>query len=273
MGPQENQGLAPAATATFAFDRKLVQSRVTDRRGVRKDHVIITRKFNRTGCCSLAIALVSLAHANAQGTVGAPGRQEVASPAPLSSDGLAGRILRGRTHTSANARVSVPSSESLPLTRRSAPRESAPSVSGETRLGGSGALTTVLASLGIVLSVFFTFVWATRRAAPKGLAALPGEVVESLGRAPLAARQQMQLIRLGNRLLLLSVTAQGAETLAEVTDPDEVDRLSGLCQQGRAGSVTGTFRQVLAQFSSEPSPAGFVDRHNVATARGRRRAG
>lgn len=129
-------------------------------------------------------------------------------------------------------------------------------------------MTTVLASLGVVLASFFVFVWATRRSSPQGLAALPTEVVESLGRAPLAGRQQMQLIRLGNRLLLLSVTPQGAETLAEVTDVDEVNRLAGLCQQGSAGSVTNTFRQVLTQFSAEPSASGFVDQYQVAASAG-----
>ncbi len=121
-----------------------------------------------------------------------------------------------------------------------------------------GMLTTAFGSLAIVLSLFFLVLWVMRRAAPSGTAVLPTEVIELLGRAPLNARQQMQLIRLGNRLLLLSVTAQGAETLAEITDQSEVDRLAGLCQQQRAGSVSETFRQVLTQFSSEPAQAGFV---------------
>jgi hypothetical protein len=43
------------------------------------------------------------------------------------------------------------------------------------------------------------------------------------------------------------VTPHGAETLTEVTDVTEVDRLAGLCQQQRPGSVTASFRHVLAQ--------------------------
>ena len=61
----------------------------------------------------------------------------------------------------------------------------------------------------------------------------------------------MQLLRIGNRLLLLSVTATDARTLTEITDPSEVDRLAGLCQQTRPESVTATFRHILAQCSGD----------------------
>lgn len=147
------------------------------------------------------------------------------------------------------------------------------------RNSGKQATATVIGSLSVVLAAFFVLVWLSRKTAPKGLAPLPGEVFESLGRAPLSARQQMQLIRLGNKLILLSVTATGAETLTEITDIDEVNRLAGLCQQGRSGSISDTFRQVLSQYADEPAPGGFVgdpshsqaDVANRTTRRGIRR--
>ena len=39
------------------------------------------------------------------------------------------------------------------------------------------------------------------------------DVVQVLGRAPLSGKQQMHLVRFGGKLLLLSVTPSGAETL------------------------------------------------------------
>lgn len=151
-------------------------------------------------------------------------------------------------------------------------RESSPGSSGKR------ATTTVLVSLGVVLGTFFVLVWLSKKTTPKGLAPLPGEVFESLGRAPLTGRQQMQLIRLGNKLVLLSVTATGVETLTEITDIDEVNRLSGLCQQDRSGSITESFRNVLSQYADEPAPDGFVgdasasqaDLANRSSRRGRR---
>ncbi len=109
------------------------------------------------------------------------------------------------------------------------------------------SLGPMASGLAIVLGLFLAAAWVLRRAAPKSATLLPGEVVEVLGRAPLAGRQQMHLLRCGNKLLLVSVTPTGAETLTEVTDPVEVDRLSGLCRQAHPQSATATFRQVFQQ--------------------------
>ena len=117
--------------------------------------------------------------------------------------------------------------------------------------GGMPSMITVVGSLAVVLGIFMLIAWGMRRLAPPGQIVLPGEVFEVLGRAPLAGRQQVHLIRCGKKLLLVSVTTDGAETLTEVTDPLEVDRLLGLCEQAKPGSATATFRQVLGQLSKE----------------------
>ena len=115
---------------------------------------------------------------------------------------------------------------------------------------GLQSLVPMAASLAVVLGLFLAFAWVMRGATPKAAALLPNEVVEVLGRAPLAGRQQMHLLRCGNKLLLVSVTPAGAETLTEVTDPLEVDRLAGLCQQSRPHSATAAFRQIFQQFAA-----------------------
>lgn len=138
--------------------------------------------------------------------------------------------------------------ESLPLTPRRL-REPSNENSSKAQTP-TRAVTTVFASLAIVLGLFVLVVWVTRRTRPKGSMSLPKEVVQVLGRVPLAARQQLHLVRLGNKLLLLSVTANGSETLSEITDVDEVERLAGICQQNQPGSITATFRQVLLQLGS-----------------------
>ena len=115
--------------------------------------------------------------------------------------------------------------------------------------GGLQSVTTVGGSLAVVLGIFFLIVWLLRRASPGGLGILPAEAFEVLGRAPLANRQQVHLLRCGNKLLLVAVAGAGAgaKTLTEITDPAEVDRLAGLCRQARPGSPAATFRQVFRQ--------------------------
>jgi flagellar biogenesis protein FliO len=113
--------------------------------------------------------------------------------------------------------------------------------------------------LAIVIGAFLLFAWAIRRGGrAAGRGSLPTDVVSVLGRVPLAARQFAELLRVGNKLVLVSITPTGAQTLTEVTDPAEVDRLVGLCQQNNPHSTTKAFEQVFRQLSNESAPSGFL---------------
>lgn len=130
-------------------------------------------------------------------------------------------------------------------------------------------------ALAVVLTLFFLFVWFARKTQPQSTARLPREVIESLGQMPMPGRQQLHLVRLGDKLVLLSVTAASTTAVAEITEPEEVERLTGLCRQSQPGSFTNTFRRALAQFGDEPAPSGFLGREaaagrSTAGARGRR---
>lgn len=139
-------------------------------------------------------------------------------------------------------------------------RVSRPQTPSTKRGSADRALLTVGGSLAVVLGAFFLVVWVSRKTRPRGLTPLPGEVVELLGRAPLVGRQQTQLLRVGRKLVLVSITPTGVEPITEITEPHEVDRLAALCQQGRPGSVSETFRGVLSQYGAEPTTSSFVGR-------------
>jgi flagellar biogenesis protein FliO len=158
-----------------------------------------------------------------------PFRQVAASESDAHDASAAGRKLA--------ARSSAP--------RRSPERAAAPTP--------TAAIGTVASSLAIVLGLFAALVWFSKRFAPSGAAALPQEAVELLGRTPLDGRQTMQLIRVGNRLLLVALSAGGATTLTEITDPLEVEHLAGLCRPGKSNSSTAAFSRVLSQLAHEPA--------------------
>ena len=142
--------------------------------------------------------------------------------------------------------------KSLPLPPRGAARGGEgddPNV--DRRIKPAAGLPTGLASLAVVLALFFAAAWAVRRGLPKGPVNLSSDVVEVLGRTPLAGRQFAHLIRCGNKLLLVYVAPGCAETLTEIIDPVEVDRLAGLCRQTHPHSATASFRQVFQQFSRD----------------------
>jgi flagellar biogenesis protein FliO len=124
---------------------------------------------------------------------------------------------------------------------------------------------TVVSALGIVIGGFLIFAWLLRRGSRRGGALLPTEVVSVLGRVPLAGRQFAELLRVGNKLVLVSLTPGGAEPITEVTDPAEVDRLVGLCQQDNPHSTTKAFEHVFRQLSRESAPGGFLGEPSLPT--------
>lgn len=165
-------------------------------------------------------------------------------PAAVSAPPLAGSSTLQNQQTTPS--LSAPNRKSsLPLTLpgKSSARNS------PHQAKGLPSPATILSSLGVVIGIFLVLAWILRRAAPRGLARLPDEAFEMLGRAPLAGKQHVHLLRCGNKLLLVSVTPAGTETLTEITDPQEVDRLAGLCRQGHPHSSTAAFRQVFAQLA------------------------
>jgi flagellar biogenesis protein FliO len=141
--------------------------------------------------------------------------------------------------------------ESLPLPPRGASREDAGDNAVARAFQPASGLATGMASLAVVLGLFLAAAWAVRRGMPAAPTKLPSEVVEVLGRTPLAGRQFAHLVRCGNKLLLVHLAPGCAETLTEVTDPVEVDRLAGLCRQAHPQSATTSFRQVFQQWGKK----------------------
>lgn len=88
---------------------------------------------------------------------------------------------------------------------------------------------TLVGSTCVVLSLFFAVAWLLKRAAPKSMQSLPPGAIEVLGRAPLVRGQHLQLVRCGQRLLLLAVSSTAAQTLTEISNPQEVDALLSAC--------------------------------------------
>jgi flagellar biogenesis protein FliO len=130
----------------------------------------------------------------------------------------------------------------------------------------AGSPYKVMTGLAIVVGAFLLFAWALRRGGrATGRGNLPADVVSVIGRVPLAARQFAELLRVGNKLVLVSLTPQGAQPISEVTDPVEVDRLLALCQQNNPHSTTKAFEQVFRQLSSESAPNDFLGAESMPT--------
>jgi flagellar protein FliO/FliZ len=132
-------------------------------------------------------------------------------------------------------------------------------------------LQTAGAALAIAIGLFFISAWLLRRSGPRATSLLPKEVVRPLGRTQLGARQFAQLLLVGNKLVLVSITPERTETITEVTDPTEIQRILGLCMRNHAQSTTAEFQQVLDQLSREPA-TGFLGKEVALNTAGRNRA-
>ena len=75
---------------------------------------------------------------------------------------------------------------------------------------------------------------------------LPTEAFDVLGRHVIDQRTSVILARCGSRILVLSLSPHGLQTLTEITDPVEIDCLAGLCRTTqRDHGLVETFRTLL----------------------------
>lgn len=148
--------------------------------------------------------------------------------------------LKTFSRTNSTSRKAALEPLSTPLT----PRTSKPE-SGDSSPSRSSWSATVLPLLFVVGLIVVGARYLKSRS-PNAARGLPSEAFEVLGRKAIDARTSVLLARSGNRLLLLSLSPHGLQTLAEISDPVEVDCLAGLCRATqRDQSLVEIFRSML----------------------------
>ncbi|MGN6134031.1 MAG: flagellar biosynthetic protein FliO [Aureliella sp.] len=145
---------------------------------------------------------------------------------------------------SARANTSA-SSANAKEPRQLQPRSSQATAPEKRSSGTVQMFVSVGSSLLIVVGLLLGAAWCYRKASPTSTGSLPKQVVQVLGRAPLAPRQQLILVRFAGKLVLVSNLQGEVRTISEIDDPLEVDRVAGLCESSQAGSISDSFRTVL----------------------------
>ncbi len=167
------------------------------------------------------------------------------------------------------ARAQSPEATSVSPPRLRLSRSKKETANGEPRPSGrrseelfsgltDSSTTTAIAALAFVVGLFLLFTWVVKRGMPRSSRLLPSEAVRMLGRVPLAARQFGHLLQVGNKIVLLSVTPNGIEKIAEIDEPQEVGRLLEVCGDGNRGSSQKEFDAVFGKFAKEPTEKGFL---------------
>ena len=159
--------------------------------------------------------------------------------------------FRPRSNTSSNERSSA---IGQPEVEKSLSRPSRPITPNSSKKGGQkrGALS-LWKTLGALLFVVGLIVLGAKflgKHAPKFNGGIPPEAMEVLGKRTVDQKQVIHLIRLGSRIMVIGGSPNGLQTLAEITDPVEVDYLAGMCR--KESSETPFTQGFLALFRRQP---------------------
>ncbi len=111
------------------------------------------------------------------------------------------------------------------------------SSAGNPSKASSGWMTTT-GSLFLVLGIIVVAGYLFSRHGARLPGMLPADVVQVLGKRYLDSRNSLQLIRCGSKILVVANSAQhGLTTLAEITDPHEVEQITGQCLPSTASGT------------------------------------
>jgi flagellar protein FliO/FliZ len=116
----------------------------------------------------------------------------------------------------------------------------------------------VAISLGIVLALVFLCRWAARYFFPSASVGRSSQVMKVVSRSVIAPKQQLLLIQVGKRLVLVGDCGQQMNALAEISDPDEVAGLLGQLQSTEAPAnnrFAPLFGRAQRDFEDVPSAA------------------
>ena len=103
--------------------------------------------------------------------------------------------------------------------------------------------------LGLIVVLRYAAGWLVPHARPGG-----GRGVRVLGRTPLGPRQQVLLVHVGRRVLVIGDSAGTLSPLANIDEPDEVAELLGQAAATSPTTVQGKFRAMFGRAETEFDP-------------------
>jgi flagellar protein FliO/FliZ len=102
-------------------------------------------------------------------------------------------------------------------------------------------MTRVGLALGVVIVLIFVLRWCGRRLFPNATVARSTRAVQVVSRTLLAPRQQLMLVQVGSRLVVVGDSGGQMNALCEITDADEVAGLLGSIRAEKEESLGNAF--------------------------------
>jgi flagellar biogenesis protein FliO len=124
-------------------------------------------------------------------------------------------------------------------------------------------LLQTLTALGVVIGLIFLLRFFIQKiSGTSGRLSNNSELIEILARVTIAPRTVAIFMRINQRVVVATQTANGIQPLTELTDPEDVAWVLGRIQSQQSLSVTEGFNQVLRRFDREhenAEPLGAID--------------
>ena len=121
------------------------------------------------------------------------------------------------------------------------------------RMATNSLWKTTVALCG-VLAIIVVLARVLKKHGPVSVAGIPEEAIQVLGGRPLNRQHNIQLVRCGSRILVLGISTDSITTLAEITDPLEIDLLTGLCRRKEDESSMSQAFRTLFQKQAQTLP-------------------
>ena len=172
--------------------------------------------------------------------------------------------VAARAETQAAERL-VPLGPPAPSARGAEPQKAVPNDSPEriniSRSTGSASTSTsesgspgtvfnpwrIIGALGLVLTAIFALRWAGRRFLGMPTTGASSGAIQVLCRSILSPKQQLMLVQVGRRIVLVADCGAQMNALCEISDPEEVASLTGQIQQRKSDSISSSFLSFLGR--------------------------
>ncbi len=128
----------------------------------------------------------------------------------------------------------------------------------------------VATALAVVVILILLLRWIAKRFFGVAGVQRSSRAVQVLSRSPLSPRQQLVLLRVGRRLLVVADGGGQMNTLSEITDADEVAALLGQIQDDHSQRATRSFGSLFGKmrktYDVDPDAADAADAAETAEA-------
>jgi flagellar biogenesis protein FliO len=136
-----------------------------------------------------------------------------------------------------------PAYESIQLGQRGQQQRATPT----PLLSNDSNVLRVVGALGVVLGCIFVVRWAGKKFLGLQAAGATSGPVQVLLRTTVSPRQQLMLIQVGRRIVLVANCGVQMNALCEISDVEEVAALAGELQQKRKTSATSAFLSIFGK--------------------------